>query len=144
MQTEDDVVYRTGLHWVIFLWPCIIAFLGIFLFFKFQTFKEVAYLVIGFSLVWLFVQYITYQFSSITIKTKRVVIRTGLLVRQTLDLPLSKMESIDIRQSIIGSLLGFGTIIITGTGGSVNIIDQISHPLTCRRHIEQMMHNDST
>jgi uncharacterized membrane protein YdbT with pleckstrin-like domain len=63
-----------------------------------------------------------------------------MLIRKTLDIPLNKIESIDIRQSILGSLLRYGTVVVTGTGGSRQMVSYLSKPLTCRRYIEQLMH----
>ena len=61
-------------------------------------------------------------------------------MRETVDIPLSKIESIDIRQSILGSLFQYGSLVITGTGGTRQSMGYVSKPLTCRRHIEQLMH----
>jgi uncharacterized membrane protein YdbT with pleckstrin-like domain len=143
MQNNSDVIHQAGLHWVIFLWPVILFVLGAYLYVEFESLIHVSYLLLGFSVIWGLMQWTLYQFSSITIKKKSVVIRTGLLVRQTLDIPVSKIESIDVRQSILGSLLGYGMLLISGTGGSKNLIDQIEGPLTCRRYIEQLI-NEGT
>lgn len=91
--------------------------------------------------VWFIMTWSIYHFSSLTVKEKQIVLRSGILVRQTLDLPLSKIESIDIRQSIVGALLGYGSLEITGTGGTRQTVNYLAKPLTCRRYIEQMMHN---
>ena len=63
-----------------------------------------------------------------------------MLVRQTIDIPLAKIESIDIRQTILGSIFNYGSLIITGTGGTRHMINYLAKPLTCRRYIEQLMH----
>jgi hypothetical protein len=47
----------------------------------------------------------------------------------------SKVESIDVEQSFTGRILGFGTIIMHGTGGSREPIRQIADPLAFRSHI---------
>ena len=103
--------------------------------------KEVALLFVVFSLIWIAMTWVTYHFSSLTIKKRQVILRTGMLVRQTIDIPLAKIETIDIRQSLFGSIFGYGTLIITGTGGTRHMIDYLDKPLTCRRYIEQLMHD---
>ena len=102
--------------------------------------REVANFVAVFALLWGLMVWVTYHFSSLTIKKKQVILCTGILVRKTLDIPLNKIESIDIRQSLLGSLLRYGSLVITGTGGSRQFVNYISKPLTCRRYIEQLMH----
>ena len=83
---------------------------------------------------------LTFIFSSLVIKKRQVILCTGILIRQTIDIPLSKIESIDIRQSILGSILQYGSLVITGTGGTRQFVNYLSHPLTCRRYIEQLLH----
>ncbi len=94
----------------------------------------------GFAVIWGGMIWVTYQLSSLTIKKNQVILCTGIFVRQTLDIPLSKIESIDIRQSLLGSMLQYGSLVITGTGGSRQMVNYLSRPLTCRRYIEQLMH----
>ena len=47
----------------------------------------------------------------------------------------SKVESVDVNQTILGRILGYGTIIVRGTGGSLEPMRQIADPLTFRSHI---------
>lgn len=101
--------------------------------------REVDLALIGFSLIWIVITWVTYYFSSLTIKKNHVIIRTGVIVRETIDIPLNKIEAVDIRQSILGSALRYGMISITGTGGTCRVINYIHSPLTCRRYIEQLL-----
>ena len=140
--TESNVVYLARLHWVLFFWPaalaCIAMIMGIYV----HQLKEVALFFLVFSLVWAGMAWVNYHFSSLTIKKVQVILRTGLLVRKTIDIPLTKIETIDIRQSVIGSILRYGTLIITGTGGTRHMINFLDKPLTCRRYIEQLLHGE--
>jgi uncharacterized membrane protein YdbT with pleckstrin-like domain len=65
----------------------------------------------------------------------RVIYKTGLLGRHTLEMNRSKVESVDVDQSIFGRLLNYGTIIVRGTGGSLEPIRHIAQPLRFRGHI---------
>ena len=73
--------------------------------------------------------------TELAITDRRVIYKAGLLARHTLEMNRSKVESIDVDQSILGRLLGYGTIIVRGTGGSLEPIRMISDPLTFRSHI---------
>ena len=92
------------------------------------------------AVIWGIMTWVTYQFSSLTIKKGQVILRSGFIVRQTIDVSIAKIESIDIRQSIAGSIFQYGFLMITGTGGTRNSMNFIAKPLTCRRYIEQLMH----
>ena len=138
--TDSNIVYKARLHWILFFWPVILLCLATYLGLRFQQLREVALFCIFFFLAWLTMVWVTYHFSSLTITKKSVVLHTGFLVRNTMDIPLSKIESIDIRRTLLGSLFHYGTLVITGTGGSRQLVNYLNKPLTCRRYIEQLMH----
>lgn len=138
--TETNIVYLAKLHWILFLWPVVLALASIVLGIEVEQLNQVAFFLFAFSLLWAGMYWLTYLFSSLTIKKKQLILRTGIVVRQTIDIPLTKIESIDIKQSILGSLLGYGSLVITGTGGTRNTINFLEKPLRCRRYIEQLMH----
>ena len=139
--TENISVYQSRLHWILFVWPamflCAVSFIGI----TFESFRTLSYIMILVALIWGGFIWMTYHCSILNIKKKQVILCTGILVRQTIDIPMNKIESIDIRQSILGSLLQYGSLVITGTGGTRQYVNYLAKPLTCRRYIEQMMHD---
>lgn len=139
---NEDTVYVAKLHWILFLGPLILLIVALVLgsSFSYQPIQPLIIFSVLFALAWGILVWVTYKFSSLTIKKKQLILRTGLLVRQTVDIPLTRIESIDIRQSIIGSIFQYGSLVITGTGGSKQMIHHLSKPLTCRRYIEQLMH----
>ena len=73
--------------------------------------------------------------TELAVTDRRVIYKSGLLARHTLEMNRSKVESVDVDQSLLGRLLGFGTITVRGTGGSLEPIRLISDPLTFRSHI---------
>ena len=138
--TDNDVIYFAKLHWIIFVWPVVLLFGGMILGLEFWQLKEVSIFLVLFALAWGLMTWVNYRFSSLTIKKGQVILRSGFLVRQTIDIPIAKIESIDIRQSVGGSIFQYGFLLITGTGGTRNSINHIAKPLTCRRYIEQLTH----
>ncbi len=66
---------------------------------------------------------------------RRIIYKVGLFARHTLEMNRGKVESVDVDQSILGRLCGFGTVIVRGTGGSLEPILYISDPLAFRSHI---------
>jgi uncharacterized membrane protein YdbT with pleckstrin-like domain len=73
--------------------------------------------------------------TELAVTDRRVIYKSGLLARHTLEMNRSKVESVDVDQSILGRIFSFGTIIVRGTGGSLEPIRLISDPLTFRSHI---------
>jgi uncharacterized membrane protein YdbT with pleckstrin-like domain len=67
--------------------------------------------------------------SEFGITSKRVLGKTGLIRLNTVDIVLAKVEAIRIRQSIIGRIFDFGDVLVTGTGGTVEVLKFIPDPV---------------
>lgn len=132
--------FTCRLHPIIFLKPLallliplLMTYLGFFQYLAILAFVMVA----G---IWFCMEMIHYVFTWISIQPKNVILQSGFWVQQTIDLPLQKIESVDIRQTLFGTLFNYGDIIITGSGGTRQMLQCIRQPLTCRRYIEQYLH----
>lgn len=140
MQDNNPIVYLGRLHKILFLWPVVLSFVALWVGWHVNPLREAASILFLLSLGWGIMTWVTYRFSSLTIKQKQIILCTGMLVRKTIDIPLTKIESIDIRQSLFGSIFRYGSLVVTGTGGTRHPVNYLAKPLTCRRHIEQLMH----
>lgn len=138
--TTDDIVYQARLHWIMYVWPVIIFCLVIVVGVYFPFVRQASVLFGTLVLLWGLATYCMARFCSLTIKKTQITLQTGVFARQVLDIPFHKIESVNVRQPILGTILGYGTIEITGTGGTRELVTYLSKPLTCRRYIEQMMH----
>ncbi len=137
----NAIIYQARLHWILFIWPIILMGVGLYISVKLEPLYKAGMGLVAVAIFWEVVVLLTYQCSYLTIKKKQVILCTGIFVRQTLDIALNKIESVDIRQSILGSILQYGSLVITGTGGTKQFINYLDKPLTCRRYIEQIMHD---
>jgi uncharacterized membrane protein YdbT with pleckstrin-like domain len=63
----------------------------------------------------------------------RVVAKTGFIRRHTLEMLLSKIESVAVRQNVLGRLLNFGTVTVTGTGGTEESFRAIAEPINVKK-----------
>jgi len=79
---------------------------------------------------------IYYYNSDFVLTDRRVLSKFGLLSRTTSEQRLSKIESIHVHQSILGRLLGYGSLTVTGTGSSTTQFSPMKDPLACKRAIE--------
>jgi uncharacterized membrane protein YdbT with pleckstrin-like domain len=137
---EPSILYYARLHRIIFLWPIVFLIASLYLLINYPSIREPSLILCGVAVLWFIMTWVTYYFSSLTLKQNLIILRTGLIIRKTFDIPLNKIESIDITQSILGSIFRYGALVITGTGGTRHLINYLCKPLTCRRHIEQAMH----
>ena len=82
---------------------------------------------------------ILYLTSEFGVTSKRVLGKTGLIRLKSLDIVLAKVEAIRINQSIIGRILNFGDVEVTGTGGTEEVLRFIPNPLTFSKCIQQQL-----
>lgn len=120
----EEVIYRTGLHW----WTVVSGALKTLLILGVPTIwvasNEDTSAALCISLMIILIPlnliggYINYVSSEFGLTNRRVLIKTGLIRRQTLELNLDKIESFQVRDSILGRILGFNNLTVTGSGGT--------------------------
>ena len=77
--------------------------------------------------------------TELVITNRRIIAKFGLFRRYTIEINLSKIESIRVDQSILGRMLNYGSLLIVGTGGSKEPIPEIINPLEFRRRYDQIL-----
>lgn len=106
--TNEQVVFETHYHWVHFIsWRSLFT--------------------LGVSPL------LDYYYSEFVVTNKRIIIKKGFLSRNIIEMILRKIETVNVNQSILGVLLGYGQIRIIGTGGTNEIIYCIAKPMEFRK-----------
>jgi len=77
--------------------------------------------------------------TEMAVTNKRILIKTGLLSRNTFELLLSKVESIGVQEGLMGRMLEYGSVVVRGTGGTPEPFSTIAHPLEFRRQVQQQI-----
>ena len=88
---------------------------------------------LGLGLVFLAVAYVRYKSTELAVTTKRVIVKHGFIRRQTVEINLNKVESIQVDQGVLGRVFNFGTLVVAGTGTSHAPIAGISEPMAFRK-----------
>ena len=52
---------------------------------------------------------------------------------------LSKIETVEVKQGIIGRIFGYGNVIVTGTGTSSVVLNYVSNPLSVKKKIDSQL-----
>lgn len=73
--------------------------------------------------------------SEFAVTTDRVVMKTGLFTRKTIEIQLSKVESVEVSQDVLGRLLNYGAITVSGTGGTHEPFTLIDDPMAFRKAV---------
>ena len=135
LQTGEEIKYKADIHWYIFVYPAILLSLGAF-FSSAQTgfIYYIGLLLLLLGLLQLIKRVLLKIGAEYVVTNKKVILKSGILSRDALELILSKCEGLRINQSIMGRILGFGSIVVT-TGGATNIFKFIANPMRFRNEI---------
>ena len=131
---DEHVVYRAELHWIIFARAILVLVAGLVLVFV-PRIGQAGLVVLLIGVVMLVPPFVAYRTTELGVTNKRVIVKTGLVRRRTLELLLRQVEAISVDQSLLGRVLGFGSITLTGTGGVREIFHRVRDPLELRRRI---------
>ena len=77
--------------------------------------------------------------TEVAVSNKRVLIKTGLYSRRSIEVMLPKVESIGVDEPALGRMLGYGSVTVRGTGGTYETFHLISHPNEFRRQVQQQI-----
>ena len=66
---------------------------------------------------------------------KRVIYKTGWLSRHSTEINVSKIESVDVDQGVLGRIFGFGAVLLRGTGASLEPLRNVADPIGLRNAI---------
>ena len=150
----EVVIYQTRLHWIVMLGHVVLGCLllglsGVLLYYALsQTGIEsgklhimegggVALLVCG--VVAILLGMVRRNATEMAVTNRRVVIKTGLASRKTIEMLLNKVESIEVSETAFGRMLGYGTIVVIGTGGTPEPFHKVAHPLEFRSQVQQQI-----
>jgi len=89
---------------------------------------------VGVGLIFLVWAWIAYRTTEFAVTDKRLIAKTGLVSRNTVEMFLDKVESLNVAQTIPGRILNYGTVTIRGTGATSEPIKNISAPLVLRKN----------
>jgi uncharacterized membrane protein YdbT with pleckstrin-like domain len=149
----EKLIYRTGVHWSVLFGPAIVAAIIAAPGIAILTFRDeivakgipvnaadiaaaafivVAVAIFGYSVI-------KKNATEIAVTDKRVIIKTGMTSRRSLEIMIAKVESIGIDETLMGRMLGYGTVVIHGTGGTPEPFRKIAHPSEFRMAVQQQV-----
>lgn len=149
---NEKIIYFTRIHWIVFMMPVLLLvvtfLLSIFApvlfpgYIPFLNIRLAAVVVLTCLVVTIFSgisAFIRYATSEYGITNKRILIKTGWIRRDSLELFIDKVEAIYVDQSIPGRMLDYGTLRVVGTGGTQDPFFYVPRPLVFRRIAQEQV-----
>ena len=152
---EESVVYQTRLHWIVMLRHILVgallfaicgALLSFYLMNQTRFGRSTDHLLQGGAaglfiagLVAIIAGAVRRNATEMAVTTRRVVIKQGILSRKTIEMLLNKIEAIEVSESTMGRMMGYGSITVIGTGGTSEAFHKMAHPLKFRSEVQQQL-----
>lgn len=132
---DEKVIMKGKLHWVTFARVAVTFLIGVLLLFN-DSYVCLGGLFLVLAVLQMINAIIQYTQTEFALTNKRIIAKTGGLIRRnSLELLLTKVESIDVRQGILARIFGYGDIVVTGSGGTKERIPFIANAMEMRRQI---------
>jgi uncharacterized membrane protein YdbT with pleckstrin-like domain len=74
------------------------------------------------------------------VTNKRVILKKGIIGRYTEEMKIGSIETVEIDQGVLGRILGYGDVKVTGRGISDVVFKRMDDPMAVKRHIEGVSH----
>jgi uncharacterized membrane protein YdbT with pleckstrin-like domain len=151
----EVLIYRTRLHWIVMLGHILVGCLllalpGALLVYYAATQKTMdltvvhvmqwvgaALLICG--LVAILMGMVRRSATEMAVTNRRVIVKTGIASRRTIEMLLNKVETIEVQETAFGRIAGYGTVVLVGTGGSTEPFRKVAHPLQFRSQVQQQI-----
>jgi hypothetical protein len=145
MHGNEHIIYTAELHWIVYHFGLLTTIVGALLghfgpllitlatspaYSKIAE-KPVHYIALGIILIGalhLFFGLIRQISTELVITNRRVIAKYGYISTTTYELMLPKVEGANIDQTIPGRILGYGTVMVKGTGGGISPIHHVANP----------------
>jgi uncharacterized membrane protein YdbT with pleckstrin-like domain len=145
LREDERLLFACRLHWIVFARAALLLIGGLILliastFFLPGTLPHLAILYAGDVLIVLspfagIAAWIRWYATDIAVTDRRVIYKRGLITRRTIEMNVSKIETVDVDQGVFGRMLDYGDVVIRGTGGTFEPLRFVGQPINLRNAI---------
>ena len=129
----ERVLCRAKISWAVFIFPVILLVIVIWLSTKIH--QAVVFLAVIFSLYVILRILLAILSTEFALTDQRIIAKKGIIRQSSMEILLSKVESISISQPLGGRIFNYGTVTIIGSGGTHENFTLISKPMELRKRV---------
>ena len=141
----ERVTYRAELHWTFYIPPISWVFCAIVLTLIGTSLRHSGWfgllcfpagvLALG-GVLGIPVYALAAHQTEFAITNRRIIAKCGVIRRHSLEILLNKVESVRVTQPLLGMIFDYGTVVVSGTGGTHEPFPFIAHPQELRRQVQ--------
>ncbi len=139
----EQIVHRCAVsHWKFALSYLIgaLCFVGaaVVVYMNWQRAALIALVLVVIGIVVIMIALIRRGTTELVLTDRRIIAKRGFIARATVEMTLSKVESLHVNQGLVGRMLDYGDVTVVGTGSSLEPLRGISGPLELRRKLGEI------
>lgn len=134
---DETIIYRAKISWKVVIWPILLLIL---LFWISSKIHPIAvFFAVIFSIYFIIQVAIIIRTTEFALTNRRIIAKKGIIQRHSIEILLSKVESISVSQPLVGRIFGFGTVTVTGSGGTQEYFKSIDNPIELRKRVNEQI-----
>jgi uncharacterized membrane protein YdbT with pleckstrin-like domain len=134
--SDEVIIKKAKIHWFIYVPGVLIILLSLLFIGGPETVGLCTFMVIV-GLLALLDAFIKYISTELAVTNKRLIAKHGFISRNTIELNLSKIESLNVDQDLFGRIFNYGLVTVNGTGGIKTPFKFIADPLSFRKSVNE-------
>ena len=141
LQPGETLKHVSRLHWIVYLPGLLLLALAVAVLIGAESQNQnlpllsIAAVLMVFSAASLLRAWFRRWTTEIAVTDRRIIFKKGFIRRHTIEMNMDKVESVDVDQSILGRILGYGDILVRGTGASIEPFRTIGSPIEFRNQV---------
>lgn len=144
---SEDILFEAKRHWVRYAAPVAIGIVGLALIFAVPAMQSwlpidrsyIAWLIPGgsvlFALFWYYARKGFDEFHEMAVTDTNIISTEGIGKSKLKSLRLEKVEFVEVEQSLLGRILGYGDIVILSQGKTSAGSEQVKKPIEFRNRV---------
>lgn len=127
---DEKVIVKAQVTWLSQFWY--LLFGGLFVLMALPS-KSFVFFLIG--VIFIAIAAIHVITTELALTNRRIIAKSGLIRRNTIELKVNRVESLGVDQGVLGRIFNFGSITVKGVGGSNAPIPYIARPMEFRQQV---------
>lgn len=142
LQPGEKVLFVSTIHWLIYLPGVALLLAGLGLWFStlhgesnHPILWAGALLLLAGGLLSVARAWFRRWTTEIAVTNRRIILKRGFIRRQTVEMNMDRVESVDVSQSIPGRIFDYGDVLVRGVGVGLEPLHMIDSPIRLRNAI---------
>jgi uncharacterized membrane protein YdbT with pleckstrin-like domain len=139
LQPGETVLFVSTIHWLVY-WPALLLIVAaiatdLFAVGGHEFVRWISLLCFATGLVSAAGAWFKRWTTEVAVTDRRIIYKRGFIRRHTIEMNMDKVESVDVNQSLLGRIFGYGDVLVRGTGVGFEPLQMIESPIELRNAV---------